>query len=206
MSDHTMFVKHSKDGETTLFIVYVDDIVITEDDQEDTEWVRRLLPKEFEVKDLGNLRYFLGMEIAQSRNGISVSQRKYTLNLLRETSMLGCKPVVTPMDPARKGRGEEESSPTNKDRCQNLMEKLIYLTHTRPNITFTLTMASCFMNNPTEYYMKTVNRILQYLKGTSGRGLHFGKHSNRGIEVFTDANWAGSVTDRKSTIGYCSYV
>ena len=120
--------------------------------------------------------------------------------------MLGCKLGVTPMDPARKGRGEKESSPTNKDRCQNLVEKLIYLTHTRPDIAFAVSMASRFMNNPTECHMKAVNRILQYLKGTPGKGLHFRKHSNRGIEVFTDADWAGSITDRKSTSGYCSYV
>ena len=62
-TDHAMFVKHSKEGKTALFIVYVDDIVIIGDDQEETEWLKRLLAEEFEVKDLGNLRYFLGMEI-----------------------------------------------------------------------------------------------------------------------------------------------
>ena len=87
--------------------------------------------------------------------------------------MLGCKPVDTPMDPARKGGGEEESPPTNKDRYQSLVGKLIYLTHTRPDIAFGMSMASCYMNNPIEYQMKAVNQILQYMKGTLGRGLHF---------------------------------
>ena len=168
--DHTMFVKHSKEGKTALFIVYVDDIVITGDDQEEVEWLKRLLAKEFEVKDLGNLRYFLGMEIARSRNGISVSQRKYTLDLLRETGMLGCKPVDTPIDPARKRGVEEESPPTNKDRYQSLVGKLIYLTHTRPDIAFAVSMASRFMNNPTECHMKAVNRILQSVpEGNTGQ-------------------------------------
>ena len=120
--------------------------------------------------------------------------------------MLGYKLVDTPMDLARKGGGEEESPPTNKDRYQSLVGKLIYLTHTRPDIAFAVSMASRFINNPTKYHMKAVNQILQYLKGILGRGLHFGKHSNRGIEVFTGADWAGSITDGKSTIRYCSYV
>ena len=115
--------------------------------------------------------------------------------------MLGCKLFDTPMDLVRKGGGEEESPPTNKDRYQSLVGKLIYLTHTGPDITFAVSMASRFINNPNEYHMKAVNRILQYLKGTPSRGLHFIKHSNKGIEVFTDADRAGSVMDRKSTIG-----
>ena len=120
--------------------------------------------------------------------------------------MLGCKPAGTPMEPTRRSGTEEESSPTDKDRYQRLVGKLIYLTHTRPDIGFAVSVASRHMTNPTENHMKAVNRILQYLKGTPGRGLHFAKNPNRGIEVYTDADWAGSVTDRKSTTGYCSYV
>ena len=156
-TDHTMFVKHSKESKTTLLIIYVDDIVITGDDQEEVEWPKMLLVEEFEVKDLGKLRYFLRMEIVQSRNRISVSQRKYTLDLLKESGMLGYKLVDTPMDPVRKGGGEEKSPLTNKDWYQSLVGKLIDLTHTRSEIAFAVSMASCFMNNPTEYHMKAVN-------------------------------------------------
>ena len=107
-----------------------------------------------------------------------MSQRKYTMDLLKEAGLLGCKPVDTPMDLAKKGGVEEESPPTNKHRYQRLVGKLIYLTRTRPDIGFAMSMASQYMNNPTEYDMKVVNRILQYLKGTLGRGLHFAKNSN----------------------------
>lgn len=203
-ADHTMFVKHSVDGKIALFIVYVDDIVITGDDYDQINHLKNLLAKEFEVKDLGQLKYFLGMEIARTKNGISVSQRKYTLDLLQETGMLGCKAANTPIEPVK--RSEEESVPADKDRYQRLVGKLIYLTHTRPDIGFAVSMASRSMSNPTEMDMRNVNRILQYLKGTPGRGLYFQKSSNRGIEVYTDSDWAGSLSDRRSTTGYCTFV
>ncbi|RVW87783.1 Retrovirus-related Pol polyprotein from transposon TNT 1-94 [Vitis vinifera] len=205
-ADHTLFMKHSKEGEMTLFIVYVDDIIITGDDEEGIGNLKKLLAREFEIKDLGQLRYFLGMEVGRTKEGIVVTQRKYVLDLLQETGMLGCKPVDTPMDPIGKIDKDNDSHPTDKDRYQRLVGKLIYLTHTRPDIGFAVSMVSRYMNNPNERNMKSVYRILQYLKKSPGRGLYFKKTSSREVEVFTDADWAGSLTDRRSTTGYCSYV
>ncbi|RVW52517.1 Retrovirus-related Pol polyprotein from transposon TNT 1-94 [Vitis vinifera] len=205
-ADHTLFMKHSKEGEMTLFIVYVDDIIITGDDEEGIGNLKKLLAREFEIKDLGQLRYFLGMEVGRTKEGIVVTQRKYVLDLLQETGMLGCKPVDTPMDPIGKIDKDNDSHPTDKDRYQRLVGKLIYLTHTRPDIGFAVSMVSRYMNNPNERNMKAVYRILQYLKKSPGRGLYFKKTSSREVEVFTDADWAGSLTDRRSTTGYCSYV
>ena len=114
---------------TTLFVVYVDDIVITSDDHEETEQLKKLLAKEFEIKDLGKLKYFLGMEVAHSRSGISMSQRKYTMDLLKETRMLGCKPCDTTMDLVKKGGVEEESPPTNKDMYQTCGKTNLFDSH-----------------------------------------------------------------------------
>lgn len=99
-------------------------------------------------------------------NGISVSERKYTLDLLQEIGMLGCKAANTPIEPVK--RSEEENIPADKDRYQSLVGKLIYLTYTRPDIGYAVSMASRYMSNPTETDMKNVNIILQYLKGTPG--------------------------------------
>ncbi|RVX15345.1 Retrovirus-related Pol polyprotein from transposon TNT 1-94 [Vitis vinifera] len=126
-----------------------------------------------------------GMEVGKTKEGIVVTQRKYVLDLLQETGMLGCKPVDTPMDPIGKIDKDNDSHPTDKDRYQRLVGKLIYLTHTRPDIGFAVSM---------------------YLKKSPGRGLYFKKTSSREVEVFTDADWAGSLIDRRSTTGYCSYV
>ena len=109
-TDHTMFTKRL-DGKLAILIVYVDDIIVTGSDVKEIETLKNYLSEEFELKDLGVLRYFLGMEVARNKTGISISQRKYILDLLQETGMLGCKPVDTPMEPNLKlGLGEEDES------------------------------------------------------------------------------------------------
>ena len=89
--DHTIFVKHSKEGKMTMFIVCVDDIIITEDDEDEIGNLKKLLAREFQIKDLGQLKYFLGMEVGQTKEGIVVTQRKYVLDLFQESGMLGCR-------------------------------------------------------------------------------------------------------------------
>ncbi|RVW87157.1 Retrovirus-related Pol polyprotein from transposon TNT 1-94 [Vitis vinifera] len=205
-SDHTLFVKHFPEGKLAIIIVYVDDIILTSDHEEKIDLLKKLLTKEFEIKDLGNLKYFLGMEIARSKKGIAVSQRKYVLDLLNETGMLGCKPAETPMDTTVKLEESDGSAPVDKGRYQRLVGKLIYLSHTRPDIGFSVSVVSQFMNNPTEKHMTAVIRILRYLKMTPRKGLFFQRTTNKEIEIFSDADWAGSVTDRRSTSGYCSFV
>lgn len=96
--DHTIFYRHSG-RKITILAVYVDDIIITGDDEVEIKSLKKNLRKQFEVKDLGQLRYFLGIEIARSKKGIVLSLRKYVLDLLSETSMLGCQPASTPIDP-----------------------------------------------------------------------------------------------------------
>ena len=205
-SDHTLFVKHFPEGKLAIIIVYVDDIILTGDHEEKIDLLKKLLTKEFEIKDLGNLKYFLGMEIARSKKGIAISQHKYVLDLLNEIGMLGCKPAETPMDTTVKLEESDGSAPVDKGRYQRLVGKLIYLSHTRPDIGFSVSVVSQFMNNPTEKHMTAVIRILRYLKMTPGKGLFFQRTTKKEIEIFSDADWAGSVTDRRSTSGYCSFV
>ncbi|RVW45970.1 Soluble starch synthase 3, chloroplastic/amyloplastic [Vitis vinifera] len=135
-ADHTLFVKKSRAGKMTILIVYVDDIILSGNDMEELQNLKKYLSEEFEIKDLGNLKYFLGMEVARSRKGIVVSQRKYILDLLKETGMLGCKLIDTPMDSQKKLGIEKESTPVDRGRYQRLVGRLIYLSHTRPDIGF----------------------------------------------------------------------
>ena len=203
-ADHTLFTKFSNDGKFFVLIVYVDDIVLMGDDTIEMTRVKEKLAVDFEIKDLGSMRYFLGMEVARSKNGIVVSQQKYILDLLKETGMSGCRPADTPMDPNAKLWGEG-SVPVDTGRYQRLVGKLIYLSHTRPDIAFSVSVVSQFMNSPSEEHLEAVYRILRYL-GNPGKGLLFKKTSERNVFIFTDADWAGSVTDRRSTSGYCTYV
>lgn len=94
-----MFYKHSEEGEIAILIVYPDDIILTGDDFFELGRLKKALASEFEIKDLDPLKYFLGMEFARSKKEIFVSQRKYILDLLEETGLLGCKAAETPMEP-----------------------------------------------------------------------------------------------------------
>ncbi|KAL4030973.1 hypothetical protein IC575_009228 [Cucumis melo] len=97
---------------------------------------------EFEIKDLGNLKYFLGMEVARSKEGISVSQRKYTLDLLTKTGMLGCRPADTPIEFNCKLGNFDDQVPVDKEQYQHLVGKLVYLSYTRPDISFAVSVVS----------------------------------------------------------------
>ncbi|KAL6323247.1 hypothetical protein AAG906_029254 [Vitis piasezkii] len=98
-ADHSVFYHHNSSSQCIYLVVYVDDIVITGSDQEGIQRLKQHLFNHFQTKDLGKLKYFLGLEIAQSSSGVVMSQRKYALDILEETGMLECKPVDTPMDP-----------------------------------------------------------------------------------------------------------
>nr|CAN64167.1 hypothetical protein VITISV_015919 [Vitis vinifera] len=98
-ADHSVFYHHNSLGQCIYLVVYVDDIVITGSDQDGIQKLKQHLFTHFQTKDLGKLKYFLGIEIAQSNSGVVLSQRKYALDILEETGMLDCKPVDTPMDP-----------------------------------------------------------------------------------------------------------
>ena len=203
--DHTLFYKH-EDGKITVLIVYVDNIILIGDDKQEMEDLKEKLEREFEIKDLGPMRYFLIMEVARNQKGISVSQRKYTLDLLKETGMMGCKPVDTPVDPNLKLTELQNSSPVDKGRYQRLVGRFIYLSHTRPDIAFVVSVVSQFVHTPYNEHMEAMYQILKYLKGAVGKGLHFAKNEARTIEAYTDADWAGLVNDRRSTSGYCTFV
>lgn len=205
-TDHTMFFKHSSSRIITILIVYVDDIILTGDDSVEMHSLKKNLTTEFEIKDLGSLKYFLGMEVARSKKGIVASQQKYVLDLLDETGMSGCKPVDTPVDPNVKLSNSGEGDPVDTTRYQKLVGKLIYLSHTRPDIAFAVSLVSQFMHSPRKEHLEATYRILRYLKNSPGRGLIFRKNTQRGIEIYTDSDWAGSSTKRRSTTGYCSYV
>ncbi|RVW48432.1 Retrovirus-related Pol polyprotein from transposon TNT 1-94 [Vitis vinifera] len=113
-ADHSVFYHHNSLGQCIYLVVYMDDIVITGSDQDGIQKLKQHLFTHFQTKDLGKLKYFLGIEIAQSSSGVVLSQRKYALDILEETGMLDCKPVDTPMDPNVKlvpGQGEPLGDP-----------------------------------------------------------------------------------------------
>ena len=125
-----------KVGKIAVLIVYVDDIVLSGDDTDEIVQLKKKMRFEFEIKDLGNLNYFLGMEVARSKEGIFVSQRKYILDLLTETGMLECRLTDTPIEFNCKLGNSDDQVPVDKEQYQRLIGKLICLFHTRLDIFF----------------------------------------------------------------------
>ena len=204
-SDHTLFLKKEKEKITCL-IIYVDDMIITGNNEEEIADLKGKLFQEFEMKDLGNLKYFLGIEVLRSKQGNFIHQRKYILDLLAEIGMLGCKPAETPIVANHGLQTLEGAKLTNKGQYQKIVGKLIYLAHTRPDIAYAVGVVSRFMHLPQVQHMTAVMRILRYLKGTSSTGIYFDKNDHLDLIAYTDADWAGDRDGRKSTSGYFTLV
>ena len=120
----------------------------------------------FQTKDLGKLKYFLGIKVTQSNSRVVISQMKYSLDILADTSMLDYKPVNTPMDPNVKLVPGQREPLRDPRRYQRLIGKLNNLTITRPNISFPLSIVSQFLQSPCDSHWDVVVRILHYVKGT----------------------------------------
>ena len=201
-----MFHKRSVNGKISILIVYIDDIIVTGNDQEAIKSLKEKLAQIFELKDLGPVKYFLGMEVARSKHGIFINQRKYIMDLLKETGLLNCRPAETPIDANQKLELAKAEEVVDVAKFQKLVGKLIYLSHTRPDIAFSVSKLSQFMHSPGQKHFEAAYRIVRYLKGTPGKGLLFRKNTNLQIQIYTDADWAGCINDRRSTSGICTFI
>lgn len=132
-SDHTLFTNFTRAGRLTFLIVYVDDIILIGNDFQSIKLIKEHLPLEFEIKDLGNLRYFLGMEVGRTKNTWCITKEVYS-GLILERRMLGCKPALTLIKPGHKPKELWDKTPTDKLSYQKILGKLIYLSHTGPDI------------------------------------------------------------------------
>jgi Reverse transcriptase (RNA-dependent DNA polymerase) len=141
--------------------VYVDDMIITSDD-EGIAQLKTGLGKKFEVKDFGQFRYFLGIKIIRETEGIVLSQRKYVLDLLIKTNMLDCKLVVSPIDVKVKINADVEER-VDRERYQKLVNRLIYLCHTCLDISFAVSVVSRYMHDPGKDHMDAISDLLDSL-------------------------------------------
>ena len=183
-------------------LVYVDDIIVTRDDLEEQKQLKENQSKAFEIKDLGVLRYFLGIEVAYSKAEIFLSQRKHILDLLNETRLLGGKGAGTPIESNVKLEENSNYLPVDKGRYQRLVGRLVYLSHIKPDIGFTVSLVSQFMHCPTKEHIQTVRRILCYLKTTPDKGILFRPRNKLDVIGYTDANYGGFLIDRRSITSY----
>ena len=203
-SDHSVFYRNSQAG-IILLVVYVDDIVITRNDMAGISSLESFLHGQIHTKDLGMLKCFLGVEVMRSKRGIFLSQRKYVLDLLSETRKLAARSCQSPMAQSQHLTREGELF-EDLERYRRLVGKLNYLTVTRPDIAYSVSVVSQYMSSPTVDHWEAVEQLLRYLKGASGRGILYSNHVHNKIECFTDADWAGSKEDMRSTSDYFVFV
>ena len=161
-SDHYVFYRNSS-SVIIFLVVDLDDIVIIESDSKSFSSLKPFLHNQFHTKDLGTLKYFLGVQVMRSKQEIMLSQRKYVLDLLSETEKLSVKPCSTPMTPSVQfTKGELFEDP---ERYKRLIEKLNYLTLTRPDIAYSVSVVSQYMSSPIVNHCTAVEQILCHLKG-----------------------------------------
>ena len=203
-SDHSIFYRNFSSG-IILLIVYVDDIVITGSDFKGISSLKSFLQSQFHTKDLGMLRYFLGIEVIRNKHEIFLSQRKYEVDLLSETRKLGVKPCSSPMV-LGVHLTKEDKTCDDPERYRRLVGKLNYLTVTRLNIAHSISVVSQYMSSPTIDHWAVVEQILCYLKGALRRGILYSNHGHNRLECFMDVDWAGSKKDMRSTSGYYVFV
>ncbi|GAU40777.1 hypothetical protein TSUD_26570 [Trifolium subterraneum] len=204
-ADYSLFTKKTHTGFTAI-LVYVDDLVMGGTDINEINSLKALLDKKFSIKDLSVLKYFLGFEVARSDKGISLCQRKYTLDLLQDTGLLAAIPCSTLMQPQlqlHKNLGKAISDPTVYRR---LIEKLLYLTHSRPEISYAVSKLSQFLDCPTDAHMLAGLHVLNFLKNNPGQGLFFSSSSPLTLKGFSDSGWGACPHTRRSTTGFCFFL
>jgi len=158
------------------------------------------------MKDLGELTYFLGLEVQFQHKGIFVTQHKYTQDLIHMGGLTNAAPFDTPMKVNIKVRRDEGELLQDPTFYQKLVESLIYLTITRPDISFVVHTVSKFMQNPRHLHLSAAQRIIRYFLATSMRGLFFPTSAAIQLQAYSDVDWTGCPDTSKSTIEWCMFL
>ena len=190
-----------------FMLVYVADIIVASSSQDATVALLADLRRDFALKDLGDLHYFLGIEIKKVKDGILLTQEKYVMDILKRAGMTNCKISNMPLSTSEK-LSKEQGEPLGAEestRYRSMVGALQYLTLKRPDICFPVNKVCQYLHSPTSQHMTTVKRILRYLKGTMSTGLKFTKSACGIVSAFSDADWAGCPDDRRSTGGFCVF-
>jgi Reverse transcriptase (RNA-dependent DNA polymerase) len=192
-----------KGEESILVGVYVDDLLITGTCEAEIAKFKGEMMEKFKMSDLGLLTYYLGIEVKQTINMITLCQRSFALKILKECGMDECNPAQAPMEARLKLRKNSNFPPVDPTRYKSIVGSLRYLLNTRPDLAYSVGIVSRFMESSTTEHMAAVKHIMRYVKGTTGMGCCYKRMSEeeQSFIDFSNSDMAGDLDDRRSTTG-----
>ena len=200
------FFKKTLEKNILIVQIYVDDIIFGSTNASLCKEFSKLMQEEFEMSMMGELKFFLGIQINQCKDGVYVHQSKYTKELLKKFKLEDCKEMNTPMHPTCTLSKEDQGSKVDQKLYRGMIGSLLYLTASRPDILFSVCLCARFQSDPRETHLTAVKRIFRYLKGTTNLGLLYKKSLDYKLVGFCDADYAGDRIERKSTSGNCQFL
>ncbi|KAG8483480.1 hypothetical protein CXB51_023157 [Gossypium anomalum] len=202
LSEPTLYVKKENSKTQLIVFVYVDDLLVTGGDQAMLADFKTKMHQMFQMSDLGEMTYFLGMEVTQSQAGFFLSQRTFAIKILDKFSIQNCKATSTPVAVGERLTSQSNSEKVYETTYRSLIGCLLYLTATRPDIMFAVSLLSRFMHYYNEDHFRAAKRVLRYIKGTLSYGMYYNNARKLRLIGYTDSDWAGSKDDLKNTSGY----
>lgn len=180
----------------------MDDLLYTGSNEDMMMEFKCSMKREFDVTDLGRMRFFLGIEVLQRTDKIFVCQKKYAVEILERFGMGASKPVDNLIVPGSRLHKDEEGVRVDETYYKQIVGSLMYLTTTRPDIIYSVSLISRFMANPTQLHLRAAKRILRYVRGKVNFGILYKKKGADELVAYTDSDYAGDIEDIKSTSGY----
>ena len=178
--------------------IYVGDIIFGSTKELLCQEFAETMQAEFEMSMMGELTFFLGLQIKQTREGIFVHQEKYTKQILKKFGYENCKKVTTPMSTSTRLNSDSNQKKVSEKLYRSLIGSLLYLTASRPDILFSVCLCARFQSAPTEIHLSAVKWIFKYLINTSNLGIWYPKNQNFNLIGYSDADYAGCKIDRKA--------
>ncbi|XP_019099636.1 PREDICTED: uncharacterized protein LOC109132470 [Camelina sativa] len=201
LSDYSLFTM-DKDGEQLHVLVYVDDLIITGSTMTVMQAFKDYLSTCFHMKDLGPLKYFLGIEVAHSPSGMYLCQRKYALDIISDSGLLGAKPVAFPLESNNKLALSASPYLPHPAKYRRLIGRLIYLAVTRPDLAYCVHFLAQFMQKPREDHWEAALRVVKYLKNNPGQGILLRAAGSFQFTGWCDSDYSGCPLTRRSVTGY----
>ena len=202
LSEFTLYIKKIEE-DILIVSLYVDDLLVTGSNAGFVNKFKAEMEQVFEMTDLGEMSYFLGMEVHQKQNEIFICQQKYAKEILKKFKMEECKSTSTPMNQKEKFCKEDGAEKVDEGLYRSMIGCLMYLTATRPDIMHVVSLLSRYMHCASEIHFQAAKRVIRYVKGTVDYGIKFSQVQSFNFHGFSDSDWAGCVDDMRSTSGYC---